>query len=90
MLYGMAQMTYRTTFALDQKTATRIRELALEWNVSQAEVIRRAVANAGSPPKPDPVVMLANLHRDGGGLSEESAHEYLHEVRRDRKQWRSR
>ncbi len=43
MHYGMATMTHRTTFALDDATVTRIRRLAAQWQVSQAEVIRRVV-----------------------------------------------
>ncbi len=86
----MAKMTYRTTFSLDERTVTRVRELAAEWNVSQAEVIRRVVALAEVPEKPDPLQLLAELHRDGEGLSDEEASAYLAEVRADRKAWRGR
>lgn len=90
MVYGMAKMTYRTTFSLDERTVLRVRELAAEWRVSQAEVIRRVVAQAEVPEKPDPLQLLDELHRDGEGLSEEQASAYLAEVRADRKQWRGR
>lgn len=43
-------MIHRCTFALDESTTARIRHLATVWDVSQAEVIRRAVANAAIPP----------------------------------------
>ena len=43
---GMAVMTHRTTFTLDAATIRRLKRLASRWNVSQAEVIRRAVAQA--------------------------------------------
>ena len=84
-------MIHRTTFALDEKTANRIRELAKSWQVSQAEVIRRAVATADvPPPKLAPIDMLRQLHADGAGLSSEDAHAYLEAVREDRRKWRGR
>lgn len=39
-------MTHRTTFALDEATARRLKRLAAHWNVSQAEVVRRSVEKA--------------------------------------------
>ena len=86
---GMATMIYRCTFALDESTTARIRHLATLWDVSQAEVIRRAVANAATPPgRPDPAERLSRLHESGGGLSKTVAQSYLGQVRADRKQWR--
>ncbi|CAN5146166.1 hypothetical protein BH23VER1_BH23VER1_33010 [soil metagenome] len=86
----MATMTHRTTFALDEGTAHRIRSLAKLWNVSQAEVVRRAVASAGlASAQPDPVAMLEQLHSSGHGLEPSVAEGYLTEVRDDRKRWRS-
>ena len=38
----MPIMTHRTTFALDEATAQRLRRSAGRWNVSQAEVVRRS------------------------------------------------
>ena len=90
MYYGMAIMTHRTTFALDDATVTRIRRLAAQWQVSQAEVIRRVVASTDAAANPDPVAMLDALHRAGGGLSAEEAASYLTTVHEDRQQWRSR
>lgn len=85
----MATMTERCTFALDEMTTSRIRRLAASWKVSQAEVIRRVVALAESPPaKPDPAEMLKKLLQSGEGLTASSAKAYLTEVRADRKQWR--
>jgi hypothetical protein len=89
MCYGMATMTHRTTFALDAGTTTRIKSLAKLWNVSQAEVVRRAVSLAEKPaPKPDPVALLEQLHKTGEGLPAKAAKAYLAEVREDRKKWR--
>jgi hypothetical protein len=44
--YGMQTMTHRTTFALDEVTAQRLKRLATCWDVSQAEVVRRSVEQA--------------------------------------------
>lgn len=47
----MATMSVRSTYALDRETADRIKQLAKEWNASQAEVIRRAVRQAAERQK---------------------------------------
>ena len=89
----MAQMTHRTTFALDGATTTRIRKLARRWSVSQAEVVRRAVAEAelrAAQPPPDPLHALKALHAKGRGMVREEAARYLEEVREDRGNWRGR
>lgn len=57
----MSRMSIRSTYALDEQTAHRIRRLALRWGVSQAEVIRRSVQQASeqqveAPPSPAEVV----------------------------------
>jgi hypothetical protein len=86
----MKKMTHRTTFALDGTTASRLRRLAAIWRVSQAEVVRRAVAQAESaaaPAKVDPITMLRAYHAKGG-LDPARAEAYLAEVREDRKHWR--
>lgn len=85
---GMPDTVHRTTFALDEVTAGHLQKLASLWQVSQAEVIRRAVAKAEADSavgKPDPVVMLRKLHGAGHGLKTKAAHEYLAKVRADRK-----
>lgn len=89
MCYGMATMTHRATFALDEGTAARIRSLAKIWNVSQAEVVRRAVSLAEKPAdKADPVALLQKLHASGNGLPAKAAKAYLTEVREERRKWR--
>jgi hypothetical protein len=82
-------MTYRTTFALDEVTVTRIRRLAETWEVSQAAVIRRVVAEAAASERPDPLSLLDELHRDGGGLGREAAESYLSDARDARREWRA-
>lgn len=54
---GVPSMTHRTTFALDEATAQRLKRLATRWNVSQAEVVRRSVDLAERhADRPDPDV----------------------------------
>jgi hypothetical protein len=90
MRYGMATMTHRATFALDEGTTTRIKSLSKLWKVSQAEVVRRAVSLAEKPAaKPDPVALLQQLHASGDGLSSKTAKAYLAEVHEDRKRARA-
>jgi len=90
---GMPIMTHRTTFALDEATADRLRHLASLWQVSQAEVVRRAVAQAEAESvraTPDPIRMLQELHANGEGLDAKHAKAYLNEVRKDRQRWRTK
>ena len=90
---GMAVMTHRTTFALDGATVRRLKRLASRWKVSQAEVIRRAVAQAEVQPDPlpaDPVSMLRQLHQSSDAIDPKKADSYLAEVHADRKRWRGR
>jgi hypothetical protein len=58
----MATMSIRATYALDPTTAQYIRELALNWGVSQAEVIRRSVRQAAAQETPalSPADVLAH------------------------------
>lgn len=90
MFDGMKEMTHRTTFALDQATAMRLRRLAAAWEVSQAEVVRRAVAMAetAGPQSEDAASLLTRLHNSGEGLARESAEQYLSMARQDRQVWR--
>ena len=83
-------MTHRTTFALDDATALRLKRLAARWQVSQTEVVRRSVEQAemlAEPEKLDPVALLRRLHEKGGGLDRDKAEAYLAEVYEDRKHW---
>jgi predicted transcriptional regulator len=89
----MATMIYRTTFALDVKTIRRLKNLASHWKVSQAEVLRRALADAearvrSESDKPNPAALLRNLFASGKGLDPEKAGAYIAEVYEDRKHWR--
>lgn len=86
-------MSYRTTFALDRVTAKTLKRLAGVWRVSQAEVVRRAVAQADMAAvaaKPNPVALLRDLHAAGDGLDAKQAEAYLTDVRKTRGLWRSK
>ena len=92
MLYGMAVMTHRTTFALDAQSIQRLKRLSTRWQVSQAEVIRRSLEQVEENTrqnKIDPVNLLEQLHANKAGLLAEDAGRYMSEVRIARKQWRS-
>ena len=52
MLYGMATMHIRSTFALDEPTTRGLAQLARKWGVSKSEALRRAVARAQEQPGP--------------------------------------
>lgn len=87
---GMAQMKYRTTFALDSEAIRRLKTLASYWRVSQAEVVRRALEKAEEEIKreaADPYELLISYHSDGA-LTREAADAYLSEVDENRKHWR--
>ncbi|MCC5808210.1 MAG: ribbon-helix-helix protein, CopG family [Opitutales bacterium] len=85
-------MTHRTTFALDEQTAQRLKRLAARWNVSQAEVVRRSVEQAehnAESSKPDAITLLKRLHAQGGGIDKAQADQWIEEVFEDRKHWRA-
>jgi len=87
---GMKQMTYRTTFALDKGTMGRLKRLSTAWHVSQAEVVRRAVALADEKAKKetDAAAVLRSLHKSGKLLVREEAESYLADVNEGRRSWR--
>jgi hypothetical protein len=86
----MATMTYRTTFSLDESTVVRIKNLAALWDVSQAEVIRRAVSGAqAAASTPSQATAFQNFLQSGNGLNANIASQYLEEVRESRKRWRN-
>lgn len=68
----------------------RLKNLSARWQVSQAEVVRRALSQAetqAQPAAPDPVEALKAYHAQGG-LDSKKAEKYLCEVREDRERWR--
>ncbi len=86
----MATMIHRTTFALDSDTMRRLKKLALRWQVSQAEVVRRALTQVESLPDTQPLDVLARLksYHAASTLDAFEADAYLAQARADRKRWR--
>ncbi len=87
--YGMAVMEHRTTFALDAETIRRLKRLAAAWQVSQAEVVRRALERAEAAwieTDERAANRLLDFHRRGGLAAEEAA-AYLAEVTESRSDW---
>ncbi len=89
---GMKTMTERTTFALDRCTVGRLRRLSSAWHVSQAEVVRRAIALAevSARHEADASDSLRKLHAAGNTLVREAADAYLDELASARRNWRGR
>ncbi len=88
---GMPTMTHRTTFALDEVTAKRLKRLAFRWKVSHAEVVRRSIERAEQQTgaaKTNPAALLRELFAKGKGLDAKKAATYIAEVYEDRKHWR--
>ena len=86
----MKSMTHRTTFALDRGTVDRLKRLSGIWHVSQAEVVRRAIALADEKAKAetDAATALRALHKSGKLLVREQAEAYLAQVDDNRRSWR--
>jgi len=85
-------MIHRTTFALDSDTVRRLKKLALRWQVSQAEVVRRALTQVENLPetqRPDVLARLKNYHA-AATLDATKADAYLAQARADRERWRGR
>jgi len=63
----MANMTERTTLTFDKETRQRLQTLAARWQLSQADVVRRALARAEEAERTasDPVVELLAFHAQG-------------------------
>lgn len=87
--YGMAIMEHRTSFALDEITMLRLRKLAGLWQVSQAEVVRRAIEKAEVEAKAETDAALKRLrsYHARGGLDTGKASAYLDEVAENRAEW---
>lgn len=87
---GMATMTYRTTFSLDDRTIGMLKHLTGLWHTSQAEVVRRAIALAEEKAQADAdaTALLRSIHNSGRQLAREQAEEYLAELDEGRRSWR--
>jgi Arc/MetJ-type ribon-helix-helix transcriptional regulator len=81
----MANMTERITLTFDKETRQRLQTLVARWRVSQAEVVRRAVARAEEAERmaSDPVADLLPFHAQGG-LDAARFSGYLEQLQEDR------
>ena len=88
--YVMSMTKHRTSFALDEATADLLRRLARRWDVSQAEVIRRAVKLAAdrSDAVGDDIRERLRSYRASGRIDRKQADEYLRTIDEDRSRWR--
>lgn len=88
--YGMLSSKHRTSFALDPETIDRLRRLSARWQVSQAEVVRRAIEIAENQDRDEGIEVREQLqsYRASGRMKPDEADAYLEEVREDRRQWR--
>ncbi len=85
----MSRAKHRTSFALDEATVRRLRELSRTWNVSQAEVVRRAVQIASDHLESQAGEVRERLaeYRAAGRLAPDEADAYLRRVVEDRRDW---
>lgn len=79
----MAQMSVRSTYALDPETVGNIARLAGRWNVSKSEALRRAVREATLKPETDPTAALERLQKAAAG-SKQAMLAWADDVRRER------
>ncbi len=85
--YHMTYTLTRTSMALDHGTLKALKDLAQEWGVSKAEVMRRAVRKAKEEAEcekrlPEPMQALDWLQE--GGLSVKEAAAFRAEVKAER------
>jgi len=85
----MQTTKHRTSFALDEATVERLRRLARRWDVSQAEVVRRAMKLAEVQEEKNSESVRERLrgYQEGGYLTADIAEQYLKQVAEDRKRW---
>lgn len=88
--YGMQSSKHRTSFALDEDTIRGIQHLASQWQVSQAEVVRRAIRMTAERERSEANRIHRRLteYQDAGRMTAEVADEYLSEVAADRSDWK--
>lgn len=80
--------SHRTSFALDEASLDAIRRLARRWNVSKAEVVRRAIKQAAERSEGSEVQERLGQYRAGRKVAANEADEYLRQVAEDRAGWR--
>jgi hypothetical protein len=85
----MIQAKHRTSFALDEMTLRRLRQLSRTWDVSQAEAVRRAVEMTFDHVQAQAGEVRERLveYRAAGHVAPDEADTYLGEVAEDRADW---
>ena len=88
--YNMQNTKHRTSFALDEQTIDRLKALARSWNVSQAEVVRRAVSLAYRHSESEAADVRERVaeYRAAGRIAAGDADDYLRRLRAERDHWR--
>lgn len=85
----MPTMTHRTTFALDETTARRLKRLASRWQVSQAEVVRRSLEQAENSqlaqPDAEARIKAARLLRESLGSRKVDVAAWIQAARNSRR-----
>ena len=88
--YCMKSTKHRTSFALDEETIYRLKALARSWDVSQAEVVRRAVSLAYRHSESEAADVRERVaeYRAAGRIAAGDADDYLRQLRDERDHWR--
>lgn len=82
-------MEHRTTFTLDETSIRLLKDLARRWQVSQAEVVRRAIARAAAEASQERAALVQRLqsYQAQASLPPADAERYLNEVAEQRAEW---
>ncbi len=88
-IYGMAVMSRRTTFSLDEETIIRLKKLATIWHTSQAEVVRKAIKKAESDMNDKTGEKLDRLrqYHKSNKMNIKIADTYLRDLAESRSSW---
>ena len=83
----MANMTIRSTYALDAETVHQLEDLAEHWGTSKSAALRRAIREAASCAKHSHVEAIADLDRLHEQLVEKQVDidQWVHDIQEERK-----
>jgi len=83
----MAISKIKATYSLDVKTVELLESMALRWNVSKSEALRRAIRLAANQEYDDAAVRLALLDRiqSQSTMTEEKARRWEEQIRKERR-----
>ncbi|TVR89620.1 MAG: ribbon-helix-helix protein, CopG family [Spirochaetaceae bacterium] len=85
----MLSAKHRTSFALDEETLRLLQQLAGQWRVSQAEVVRRSVRLAVEQDRTNTSRLRERLgsYQEAGHLSSDEAEGFLGRIAAERADW---